>query len=160
LTSTQWNVADLVRDDALDWKFLRLRLGTLEHLHQRALRVLEGHHVGDRRLRVLQPARLHAMRVRLLLEGVEVVVRADLEAEPHALRSAALAQHHRMMVEGRGEVGRVLFLGDKIESEDVGVVLDLPVEVGRLIGRVSDLLHADHLAGVFLNHCFTFSAGN
>jgi hypothetical protein len=87
-------------------------------------------------------------------------VRADLEAEPHALRSAALAQHHRMMVEGRGEVGRVLFLGDKIESEDVGVVLDLPVEVGRLIGRVSDLLHADHLAGVFLNHCFTFSAGN
>jgi hypothetical protein len=85
------DVADLVRDDAFDRKFLRLRLGALEHLHQRALRVLEGHHVGDGRLGVLQPARLHAMRLGLLLEGVEIVVGTDLEAEAHALRGAALA---------------------------------------------------------------------
>ena len=36
------------------------------------------------------PARLHAMRLRLLLEGVEVVVRPELEAEPHAARAPPL----------------------------------------------------------------------
>ena len=57
---------------------------------------------------------------------------------------AALAQHHRVMIDGGGEIGRVLLLGDQVEPEDVGVVLDLLVEVGRLVGGVGDLLDADH----------------
>ena len=65
------------------------------------------------------------------------------------LRLAAFAQHHRMMIEGRGEIGGVLLLGDQIEAEDVGVVLDLLVEIGRLIGGVGDLLDADHCRVLF-----------
>ena len=49
-----------------------------------------------------------------------------------------------MMVDGGGEIGRVLFLRDQVEPEDVGVVLDLLVEIGRLVGGVGDLLDTDH----------------
>ena len=145
---------DLVRHDALYRKFLALRLGTLEHLHQGALRIFEGDHVGDGRLRVLQAPCLDAVRRGLLLERVEIVVRPDLETETHALRCAAVAQHDRVMVESRGEIGGILILGDEVQAEDIGVVLNLRVEIGRFISRVRDFLHADHLPGVFLDHHF------
>ena len=79
------DVAELVRHDALLWEFLVHELAALEHLHHGALGVLEGHHVGDRGLRVLLALRLDAVRRGLLLEGVEVVVGPELEAEPHAI---------------------------------------------------------------------------
>src|SRR5262249_20181353 len=94
---------------------------------------------------------LDALRLRLLLECAEIVVEAYLEAEPHALAlvaAAALAQHHRMMVERRGQERRVLFPRVQRQPEHVGVIGDLPLEVGRLIGGVGDLLDADDVAGV------------
>ena len=79
------------------------------------------------------------MALHLLLEGVEIVVGRDLEAEAHAFRLRALAQHHGMVIDRRGEIDGVLVLAGHGETEDVGVVLDLLVDVGHLVGGVGDL---------------------
>jgi hypothetical protein len=49
-----------------------------------------------------------------------------------------------MVIDGRGQIGGVLLSGDQTEAEDVGVILDLLVEIGRLVGGVGDLLDTDH----------------
>jgi hypothetical protein len=80
----------------------------------------------------------------LFLEGIEIVVRPDLKTDPGALRLRALARDDGMVVDRGGEIDRVLVLAGHGEPEDLGVVLDLLVEVGDLVGGVSDLLDADH----------------
>src|SRR5687768_6984571 len=49
-----------------------------------------------------------------------------------------------MMIDGGGEKGLVHFFRRQGQSKDIGVVLDLPVEVGCLIGGVGDLSDSDH----------------
>ena len=69
---------------------------------------------------------------------------AELEADAHALRLRALAQHDRVMVDRIGEEGRVLVLADQRHAEDVGVIFGLLVDVGHLVAGVGDLADADH----------------
>ena len=114
-------MADLVRHDALVREFLALRLGTLEHLHDGALGILEGDHVGNRGLRILQAPYLDVVPGGLLLEGVEVIVGGKLKADAYAACRTAFAKHDGVMVNGGGEVGRVLLLRYQIQAEDVGV---------------------------------------
>src|SRR6516165_4930540 len=58
-----------------------------------------------------------------------------------------------MVIDGRSEIRRVLFLRRKRQSQYIGVVLDLLVEIGGLVGGVSDLADADH-ANFSLSHVF------
>jgi hypothetical protein len=80
----------------------------------------------------------------LLLECVEIGVGRNLERESNAIRLAAAPQHHGMMIDCRRQIRRVLFLGDERQPQNVGEVLRLLIEIGRLVGGVSDLMNADH----------------
>ncbi len=84
------------------------------------------------------------MALHLPLEIVEIVVRPDLEADAHALRLVALAQHHRVMIDRVGEKGRVLVLADERHAEDVGVIFGLLLDIRHLVADVGDLADADH----------------
>jgi hypothetical protein len=80
----------------------------------------------------------------LLLEGIEIVGWPDLKADAHALRLCALAHHDGVVIDGRGEIDGVLVLAGHGEAEDLGVVFDLFVDVGDLVGGVGDFLDANH----------------
>ncbi len=112
------DVAELVRHDAFGLEFLVREGVALEHLHDGALGIGEHQHVGDRRLGVLAALGLDAVACDLLFEVVEIAIGRDLKADAHALRLRALAQHHRMVIDGRGEKDRVLFLGGERQSQE------------------------------------------
>ena len=139
------DVAELVRNDALARKFLVREVRPLEHLHDGALRVLEHDGVGNGRLGIALARGLDAVRGGLALEGVEILVDADLKAEMHAFGRRAPAQDHRMMVDGVGEIDGAVLLADDGQPEDVGVIFRLLVQVGRLVAGMSDLAYADHV---------------
>src|ERR1700678_1540051 len=61
-----------------------------------------------------------------------------------------------MMVDRGGEVHDILLLGYKHQPEDIGVVLGLLVEIGRLIGSVADLVDADHADSPLLSTLVPF----
>ena len=130
------------------WNLWCAKSVALEHFHHRTLGILERHHVGDRRLGVAAPFGPDALRRDLALEVAEIGIRRDLETEPHALRLRAAAEHHRMMVDGRGQIDRVRVLGDEVQSQNLGVVFGLLVEIGRLIHGVRDLTDADHVSSL------------
>jgi hypothetical protein len=139
------DVAELERDNPLVRETLSGEGVALEHLHDRSLGILEGEQVRDRGLRVLFSLGLGAVLLHLLLERIEIVVGADLKADARALRLRALAHDHGVMIDGRGEIDRVLVLARNREAEDLGVILDLLVDVGHLVSGVGDLLDADHV---------------
>src|SRR5262249_18754181 len=109
-----------------------------------AFGVLERNRLANRRLRVLLAVGLDALALHLLVEIAEVVVGPDLEADAHAPRLVALAQHHRVMVDRAGEISGILVATDQREAENLGVVLELLVDVGHLIRGVRDLADPDH----------------
>ena len=138
------DVTQLVRDDALGREPLAGERVPLEHLHHRPLRILEGDHVRNRGFGVLAPLGFDAMALNLFLERAEVFLGPDLEAEAHASRLRSLVQHHRMMVDGRRKIDGVFaFVGER-ETDHLGVILGLLVDVGHFVDRVGDLLDADH----------------
>jgi hypothetical protein len=141
------HMAELVRHDAGALKFLRRRLGPLEHLHDGSLRILEGEHVGNRRLGILAAGRPDAVRRGLFFKCVEIVVRPELKPDAHALHLGAPAQHHRVMIDGVGQIRGILLLGREGQAENVGVISDLLVDVGHLVAGMSDLADADHGCG-------------
>ena len=49
-----------------------------------------------------------------------------------------------MMVDGRGEKDGVLLLGGERQSQNLGVIFGLLVEIGRLVAGMRDLADADH----------------
>ena len=138
------DVAELVRHDPLGRVALARERFALEHLDGGALRVLEGEQVGDRRLRVLLALGLQPVALDLALERGEVVLGRDLEAQPHAFRLRSLAQHHRVMIDRRGQIDRILVLAGDGEAENLGVVFGLLVQIGHFVDGVGDLLDADH----------------
>src|SRR5262249_32547866 len=139
------DVAELVRNDTLGGKALTGERVALEYLHHGSLRVLERNHVRDRGLGILAALRLDALALDLLFERTEIVVGGDLESDTHAFRLRSLAQNHRMMVDGRGEIDGVFALFGRREAEHLGVVFGLLVDIGHFVNRVGDLLDADHV---------------
>src|SRR5262249_38470870 len=142
--AVEGDMAQLVRDDPGAAKLLVPRLRTLEHFHDGALGVIDDHHLGDRGLGILLARRAQPVRGRLLVEGGEIVLRTELEADARASRLLAAPQDHGMMIVGVGEIGRVALLGDEREAENIRVVLGLLVEIGRLVAGVRYLPHSDH----------------
>jgi hypothetical protein len=86
------DVAELVRHDAVVAKRLALRLGAFEYLQNGPLRVFEADHVVDPRLGVLLARRSQPVRRGLLLEGIEIVIRPELEPDLRAAWMRARAQ--------------------------------------------------------------------
>src|SRR5204862_2666946 len=116
----------------------------LEHLHHRTLRVGERDHIRDRGLGILPALGLDAVALDLALERTEIVLWPDLKSEADAFGLRAPTQHHRVMVDGRGQIDRVLVFPGHGQAEHVGVVFRLLVQVGHLVHGVGDLLDADH----------------
>src|ERR1700746_926136 len=81
----------------------------------------------------------------LLLERGAVVVRADLKADAGALRLRTWPQDHAVMVDRVRQIDRILVLGDKRQAENIGVIVGLLVDFGRLIGRMRNLANAYHV---------------
>ena len=133
----------------LGLKFLVREVGALEHLHHRALRVLERHKLRDRRLRILFALCLDAVALHLLFESVEIIALADLEGDTHALRLWAFAQDDGVMIDRIGEKRGVLFLADQRHAQDVGVIVGLLFDVRHFIAGMGDLAHADHASTPF-----------
>ena len=138
------DVAELKRNDAFGLEFLRRESVALEHFDHRAFGIGEHQHVGDRRFGIFAALGLDAVARHLLFEIAEIGVGRDLKSDAHALRLRAVAQHHRVMVDGRGEKDGVLLLGGERQSQNLGVILALPVEIGRLVAGMGDLADADH----------------
>jgi hypothetical protein len=80
----------------------------------------------------------------LLLESIEIGRGRNLKADTRALCLRALAQHDGMVIDRRGEIDGVFFLRRKRQADDLGVILGLLREIGRLVGGVRDLADADH----------------
>src|SRR5262249_50208743 len=80
----------------------------------------------------------------LFLDGAEVLLGPDLEAEAHAFRLRPLAQNYRMVVDGRREIGGVFAFVGQRETDDLGVILGLLVDIGHFVNRVGDLFDTDH----------------
>ena len=114
------NMTELVRNDPFALEPLSGELAALEHLYDRALRVLEGDHLGDGRLGFLLALGLDAVTADLALELAEIIIRPDLETDADAFGFRSFPQHHRMMVDRVGEIGGVLLLGRKGETENLG----------------------------------------
>ena len=75
------------------------------------------------------------------------------------MRLGAMAQHHRVVIDGGGEVYCVLLLGDERQAQDLGVVLGLLVEIWRFVRRVGDLVDADHSDFLYRLHLFPVGDG-
>src|SRR5262249_23662849 len=138
------DVAELVRNNAFSRKTLAREGVPLEYFHYGSLRILEPDHVRNRGFGVFPALGFNAVALNLLLEVAEVVLRSDLEAEPHALCLRSLAQHHGVVIKRRSKIHRILVLIRRRETDDLGVVLALLVDIRNFVNGVGDLLDADH----------------
>ena len=75
----------------------------------------------------------------------EIVIGADLEGEAAAGGAGAVLDQYRMMVERTGEISGLAVAFDQREAENVGVIGDLTLDIGRLECRVGEPARADHL---------------
>ena len=91
------------------------------------------------------------MALDLLLERIEIVVLAELKSDAPASGLRAFAQHHRVMIDGVGEEGRVLLLGRDRHAEDVAVIIGLLLDVGHFVAGVGDFFDADHAVSPFFS---------
>ena len=106
--------------------------------------ILEGHGLRNARRGVVAGFAAHALGFETLADVAELGVRIDLEGELGAARLIALVElHHEVADLGRQMHAAVLARRDG-EPDDLGEIVDLPFEVGRLEGGVAESLGLDH----------------
>ena len=74
----------------------------------------------------------------------EIVVAGDLQAEPRAALDRRLLQDDRELSDARGEAGAPGVAVHDLQADDLPVIFDLPVDIGRLEVCVPEPFHLDH----------------
>ena len=115
-------------------------------LDHRALHIGEGQRPRRARRNAVPLLALDAVPGQLLRVGGEVGIRRDLERQPRQCRLVAALERNRLKSgPGRQERAVLVALGDD-QTHHVGVIRNLPIEVGRREGGVSDApTHVDHV---------------
>ena len=144
LRDAERQMAELERADAGD----RLVLGDRglfgEHVDLGPLRVLERHRLRNARRGVVAGFATHSFGFETLADVAELGVRIDLEGELGAARLIALIElHHEIADLGRQMGPAVLPRRDR-KPHDLGEIIDLPLEIGRLEGGVAEPFSLDH----------------
>ncbi len=137
-------MAELERADAVMRQMLAEIAPFLEQRDGRALVVLKGQHLADAGDRVVAQFALDAVLFEFAGELVKVGIGRDFERQHGAAFGVGFVELDGEQADLGGEEGAVLFaLGDD-EAQNLGVIVDHPVEIGRVVGRVSDAVWLDH----------------
>ena len=139
-------MAELDRPDAGNLLVLADRRLGGEHLAHRSLAVLERQHPGDAGTWIVARLAAQALGLDAAADVVELGVGRDLERQSRAARMVALLELDREIAQLGREEGAAVFPLRQCESGDLGEIVDLPVELGRLERRVADPLDVDHRA--------------
>ncbi len=109
-----------------------------------ALRVLERHDLGDAGAGVVARLAAHALGLDALADVVELGTGRNLEREPRAARHLALLELDREIADLGREIGTAVLPLGQHQPDDLREIVDLPVDIRRLEGRVADPLDVDH----------------
>jgi len=115
-----------------------------EQLDDGALGIGEGDQARHPGQRIAAGLRLHPEIAEATGEIVCPEIARNLERQPGAALARALFENDGELSQRRGKTGAIGFAARQHEADDLLVVFDLPVDVGRLEGGVADPLDFDH----------------